>query len=114
MFSKEKAPSGSDSRPQSAKKTLFPELEGTEIEISGFMVQVLNLLRKLNDKVDNVATRLLFVERKLRKLKKEVKAGKGTMEEEEDDEEDDEEDEEKEEENEEEAEKEKGGNEEEK
>ena len=41
---KEKAPSRSDSRPQSAKKTLFFELEGTEIEISGFMVQVLDLL----------------------------------------------------------------------
>ena len=53
--SKEKALSGSSSKPKSAKK-----LEGTEIEISGFMVQVLELLQKLNKKVDNVETRLLF------------------------------------------------------
>ena len=89
---KEKAPSGNSSK--SAKKTLFHELEGIEAEISGFMAQVLDLLRKLNEKVDNMSTRLLLLERKMRELTKEVRARRGTMVEEEEDEENKEDEEE--------------------
>ncbi|XP_057473219.1 rho GTPase-activating protein 5-like [Actinidia eriantha] len=44
----------------------------------------------LNDKVDNMTTKLMFVERKMRKLTKEVRSGKRTKEEEEDEKEEDE------------------------
>ena len=54
------------------------------------MAQVLDLLRKLNEKVDNMSTRLLLLERKMRELTKEVRAGRGTMVEEEEDEENEE------------------------
>ena len=36
------------------------------------MVQVLDLLHKLNEKVDNSITRLFLLEKKVRELKKEV------------------------------------------
>ena len=67
--SKEKTPSES----RNAKKSLIHEFEGSEAKMSGFMVQVLELLQKLNEKVDNAATRLLLLEKKVRELKKEVK-----------------------------------------
>ena len=54
------------------------------------MVQVMELLQKLNEKANNVITRLLLLERKVRKLKKDgqlLRMGKRTMEEEEEDEE---------------------------
>ena len=82
--SKEKTPSES----RNAKKSLIHEFEGSEAKMSGFMVQVLELLQKLNEKVDNAATRLLLLEKKVRELKKEVKLlrmGKGKMEKKEDD-----------------------------
>lgn len=82
--SKEKAPSES----KSAKKSSVHKFEGSEGELSGFMVQVLELSQKLNKKVDNAAIRLLLLEKKVRELKKEVhllKLGKGSIEEEEKD-----------------------------
>ena len=57
--SREKTPSGSES----ARKTLVHELEGIETNLSEFMVQVLELLQKLNEKVDNNITRLLLLEK---------------------------------------------------
>ena len=62
--SKEKAPSGS----VSSMKSLAPEFEGTE----SILDQMMELLQNLNKKVDNVATRLLLVERKVQELKKEM------------------------------------------
>ena len=70
---------------------MIQEFEGNESEMGDFLAQVIELLEKLNKKVDNAATRILFLERKVRELKKEVRLlrlGKGKMEEEE--EEDDE------------------------
>ncbi|GFZ18451.1 hypothetical protein Acr_27g0001900 [Actinidia rufa] len=67
------------------------------MKMSGFMVQVMELLLKLNEKADNVATRLLFLERKVRELKKKVQLlsmGKRTKEEDEESEEEEKEDEE--------------------
>ena len=43
---------------------MIHEFEGSEVEMSGFMVQVLELLQKLNEKADNAATRLLLLEKK--------------------------------------------------
>ena len=67
------------------------EFEGSEGELSGFMVQVLELLQKLNKKVDNASTRLMFLEKKVRLLR----MGKEKIEEDvkEDDEEEDKNDE---------------------
>ena len=65
---------------------MIHEFEGTEIEMSSFMAIVLELLEKLNEKANNVATRLLFLGWKVKKLKKEVKLlrlDEGKMEEEE-------------------------------
>ena len=64
--SKEKAPSGSGS----AKKSLFHER--TEIDLNIFMAQMLDSMQKLHTKVDNVVTRLLFIEKKMREMKKEM------------------------------------------
>ncbi|PSS08290.1 DNA double-strand break repair Rad50 ATPase [Actinidia chinensis var. chinensis] len=53
------------------------------------MTQVLELLHKLNEKVDNASTRLMILEKKVRKLQKDVKSlrmDKGKMEEEDEDE----------------------------
>ena len=66
--SKEKGPSGS----RSIKKTLTHEFEGTEMDMNGFMVQMLELFQKLNEKADNTTTRLLLLEKKVRELNKEV------------------------------------------
>ena len=44
--SKEKTPFGSSSRKGSAKKSLTHEFEGSEMEMGGFMVQVIELLQK--------------------------------------------------------------------
>ena len=70
--SKEKTPSGSSSRQSSTKKSLTREFKGVEMEIGCLMVQVMELLQKLDEKADNAATRLLLLERKVRELKKEV------------------------------------------
>ncbi|GFY91588.1 hypothetical protein Acr_07g0017840 [Actinidia rufa] len=70
--SKEKTPSGS----RSAKKSLNHEFEGSEMEMGGFMVQVMELLQKLNEKADNAATRLLLLKRNVRELKKEIHSKK--------------------------------------
>ena len=48
------------------------DFEGSEGEMSVFMSQVMELLEKLNKKANIVTTRLLFLEQKVRKLKKEV------------------------------------------
>ena len=50
--SKEKTPLGSGS----AKRSLAPELEGSEINLNSFMTQMLGLMQKLHAKVDNVTT----------------------------------------------------------
>ncbi|XP_057482027.1 uncharacterized protein LOC130768954 [Actinidia eriantha] len=58
---------------------------------------IMELLQKLNEKADNTTTRLLFLERKVRKLKKEVqllRMGKRTEEKVEESEEEEKEDEE--------------------
>ena len=65
---KKKAPS----RSKSAKKSLIHIFEESKGRLSGFMVQVLDLLHKLNEKVDNSITRLFLLEKKVRELKKEV------------------------------------------
>ena len=80
----------------SVKKTLIQEFEGNESEMGGFMTQVIELLEKLNQKMDNAATRILFLGKNVRELKKEVKLlrlGKERMEEEEKEDEDEEEEE---------------------
>ena len=66
--SKEKAPSGS----RSTKKSLTHKFGGSKMEMGDFMVQVIELLQKLNEKADNAATRLLVLEKKAIELKKEV------------------------------------------
>ena len=40
--------------------------------MSGFIAQVLELLQKLNEKINNEITRLLLLEKKVRELKKEM------------------------------------------
>ena len=60
------------SRSGNARKTLVHVLEGIETNLSGFMAQVLELLQKLNEKVDNNTTRLFFLEKMVRELKKEM------------------------------------------
>ena len=75
--SKEKAPSGS----RSAKRSLTPELEGSGINFSGIISQILDSMQLLHTKVDNMAFCLLFVEKNLRNLTKEVRKGKIPMEE---------------------------------
>ena len=58
---------------------------------------MIELLEKLNQKADNAATRILFLKKKVRELKKKVKLlilGKGKMEEDEKDEADEESEEE--------------------
>ena len=60
-FSKENALFGS----RSAKKSLTREFEGSAAEMSGFMVQVLELLQKMNEKADNATTKLLLLEKKV-------------------------------------------------
>ena len=59
--SKEKAPF----RSGSAKRSLAIELEGSEINLNSFMAQMLDSMPKLHVKVDNMATRQLFVEKKM-------------------------------------------------
>ncbi|GFY85456.1 hypothetical protein Acr_04g0001940 [Actinidia rufa] len=81
-------------RSESAEKSLAPEFEEFEMEMHAFMAQMLELMQKLYVKVDNVATRLLFVENKMRDMKKEmrlIKEGKEEWEEEEESEEESEE-----------------------
>ena len=74
------------------------DFEGGEIEKESVLVQIFELLQKLNEKVENISTRLLFLERKVRELKKviEMRMGKGMMEEEEENEEDEDNEEKKE------------------
>ena len=55
--SKEKTPFGSNSKQRSVKKSLTHEFEGSEMEMGGFMIQVMQILLKLNEKVDNVIPR---------------------------------------------------------
>ena len=65
------------------------EFEGTKTDLSVFMTQVLELLHNLIEKVDNASTRLIFLEKKVRELQKDVKSlrmEKGEMEEEDEDE----------------------------
>ena len=71
--SKEKTPFGSSFRQKSAKKTSIHECEGNEMEMGVFMAKVIELLEKLNKKANIAATKLLFLEQKVRELKKEVK-----------------------------------------
>ena len=59
--SKEKASSRSSSRLKSAKKILIHEFEGTKMEMRGFMIQIMELWKKLNEEADNIATRLPFL-----------------------------------------------------
>ena len=44
------------------------------------MAQIAESMNKMHTKIDNMATQLLFMERKLRELTKEVRAGKVQME----------------------------------
>ena len=71
-------------------KSLSRDFEGGEIEKESVLVQTFKLLQKRNEKVENVLTRLLFFERKVRVLKKvtEMRMEKETMEEEKENEED--------------------------
>ena len=74
--SKEKAPFGS----RSAKRSLTPELEGSGIDLSGLISQILDSMKLVHTKVDNMAFRLLFVEKQMKNLTKEVRKGKIPME----------------------------------
>ena len=71
---KKKAPS----RSRSVKESLSHDFEGGEIEKESVLIQIFKLLQKMNEKLENVSTRLLFLERKVRVLIKviEMRMGK--------------------------------------
>ena len=79
-FSK-KVEEGSSSKGKKALRSEVPENEGFAIEIRFFMAQISESMNKMHTKIDNMAIHLLFVERKLRELTWEVRAGKVQMEE---------------------------------
>ncbi|PSS30297.1 BRI1 kinase inhibitor [Actinidia chinensis var. chinensis] len=72
---------------EGGKKSLEPEFGGFEMEVRVFMAQMLELMqtmlestKPLHTKVDNEAFQLVFMERKLSELNKEVWKGKIPME----------------------------------
>ena len=67
--SKENAPF----RSGSAKKTVVLEVEGFEMAMRGFMAQMQDSMQNFHVKVDNVATQILFVEKKMREMKNEMR-----------------------------------------
>ncbi|GFZ00198.1 hypothetical protein Acr_13g0015970 [Actinidia rufa] len=70
-----------------------PKVEGFEVEMRAFMVQMSDSMKLLHTKVDNMAFRLVIVEKKMRNLTREVQKGKIPMEEDESEEEQEEENE---------------------
>ncbi|GFY95308.1 hypothetical protein Acr_10g0006930 [Actinidia rufa] len=72
-----------------------PEVEGFKVEMRAFMAQMSDSMKLLHTKVDNIAFRLMIVQKKMRNLTKEVQKGKIPMEEDESEEEDKEEEQEK-------------------
>ncbi|XP_057481982.1 uncharacterized protein LOC130768893 [Actinidia eriantha] len=76
-----KVEEGSISKGKEPVGRKVPKVEGFEIKMQGFMVQMIESMQTLHTKVDNVAFRLLFVKKKLRILTKEVRKGKVPMEE---------------------------------
>ena len=82
---------------EDGKKSLEPKFRGFEMEVRVFMTQMSELMQTMSEstkalhtKVDNVAFQLVFMERKLRELTKEVRKGKIPTEEVDSEEEDEE------------------------
>ena len=57
------------------------EVEGFEVEMREFMSQMSESMKLLHTKIDNMAFRLVVVEKKMRNLSNEVRKGKAPMEE---------------------------------
>ena len=70
---------GSSTKGKEPMESERSEVEGFEKEMQGFMAQMVESMQTLHTKIDNTAFRLLFVEKKLRKLIKEVQKGKIPM-----------------------------------
>ncbi|GFS38964.1 hypothetical protein Acr_00g0060540 [Actinidia rufa] len=85
---------GSSSKGKKPLESEVPEVGIFETEMEGFMAQMGESMQILNTKIDNMAFRLLFVEKKLRNLTKEVRKEKIPMEESESESEEEEEDDE--------------------
>ena len=71
--SKVKTPSRSSSRQRSTKKALIHKFKGNEMEMCGFMTQVIELLEKLNQKNEQYCNKNIISGKKVRELKNEVK-----------------------------------------
>ncbi|PSS08035.1 Disease resistance protein [Actinidia chinensis var. chinensis] len=82
---------GSSSKRKEPLEDEVPKAESFKVEMRTFMSQMQVLMQTLHTKVDNMAFRLMFVEKKLRVLTKEVRKGKVPMEESESEEEEEEE-----------------------
>ena len=52
---------------------MIHDFEGSKGEMGVLIAQVMELLKKLNKKADITATRFLFMEQKVRELKREIK-----------------------------------------
>ena len=50
----------------------MPEVEGFKTDVRVFIIQMLDSMQKLHVKVKNAAIRLLFVEKRMREMKKEM------------------------------------------
>ncbi|XP_057472013.1 uncharacterized protein LOC130760642 [Actinidia eriantha] len=74
---------GSSSKGKEPMESERPKVGKFEVEMRAFMVQMSDSMKLLYTKVDNMAFRLVVVEKKMRKLTREVQKGELPMEEDE-------------------------------
>ncbi|GFS35656.1 hypothetical protein Acr_00g0041300 [Actinidia rufa] len=78
---------GSSSKGKEPMDSEVPETEGFEIEMRAFVTQLSDSMKMLHTKIDNMAFRLVIVEKKMRNLTREVQKGKIPLEDDESEEE---------------------------
>ncbi|GFZ11178.1 hypothetical protein Acr_22g0005760 [Actinidia rufa] len=74
-----KSEQGDSSKGKEPLESEIPEVGVFEKEMKGLMAQMVKSIQTLHTKIDNMALHLLFIEKKLKKLTKEVQKGKIPM-----------------------------------